>query len=125
MPEEVLALAGREAAEDGANPVPEGGDGTFRRSAQVSFQLCEGLLDRIEVRRVWRQIEKLRPCGFDDLAYLFVLVYSSGEGRLPKSLHFADSDVTIGVDEGEKCPQRRLWTSLRLGGVVTGRGRMR
>ena len=74
MPEEVLALAGREAAEDGANPVPEGGDGTFRRSAQVSFQLCEGLLDRIEVRRVWRQIEKLRPCGFDDLAYLFVLV---------------------------------------------------
>jgi hypothetical protein len=51
--------------------------------------------------------------------------YCSGGGRLPKSLYFADSDVTIGVNEGEKCPRSRLGTSLRLGGGVTGRGGMR
>jgi hypothetical protein len=34
---------------------------------------------------------------------------SSGQGRLPESLHFAESDVILGVVRGEKCPQSLLW----------------
>jgi len=74
MPKEVLALIGGEAVEDGPDPVPECRDGTLCGSAQMGFELGEGLLDRIEVRRVWRQIEKLRPCGLDNLAYHLALV---------------------------------------------------
>lgn len=40
----------------------------------MSFQLCEGLLDRIEVGRVRRKVEKLGTCCFDDLAHLFAFV---------------------------------------------------
>lgn len=74
MPEEVLALVGREAVENGADPVPKCRDGSFCGSTQMGFEFGEGLLDRIEVGRVWRQIEKLRPCGLDDLAYCLALV---------------------------------------------------
>jgi hypothetical protein len=74
MSEEVLALVGREAVEYGADPVPECWDGTLRSGAQMGFEFGEGLLDRIEVGRVWRQIEKLRSCGLDDLAYHVALV---------------------------------------------------
>jgi hypothetical protein len=34
---------------------------------------------------------------------------SSGQGRLPESLHFAESDVILGAVRGEKCPQSQLW----------------
>ena len=74
MPEEVLALVGWEAVEDGADSVPECWDGALRGGAQMGFELGEGLLDRIEVGRVWRQIEKLRPCGLNDLTYRLALV---------------------------------------------------
>jgi hypothetical protein len=35
--------------------------------------------------------------------------YPFAEDRLPESLHFAESDVIVGVVRGEKCPQSRLW----------------
>jgi hypothetical protein len=33
--------------------------------------------------------------------------YPFAEDRLPESLHFAESDVIVGVVRGEKCPQSR------------------
>jgi hypothetical protein len=84
--------------------------------------------DDPNMEKLARKLEKLGPperWGPHNECLVRGTTYSSGGGRLPKSLHFADSDVTIGVGEGEKCPQSRLWTSLRLSGVVTGRGLMR
>jgi hypothetical protein len=54
---------GREA--DGS---PQATDGALGRLAQEGFQLGEGVLDRIEVWGIRRQVEQLGASGFDRLA---------------------------------------------------------
>jgi len=68
MAEEVAAVVGWEVVEDGADAVPESGNGSLGGSSQMRFDLCKRLLDRIEVGRVRRQEEQACACGFDHVA---------------------------------------------------------
>ena len=63
-----------EAGESRRDRVDQGVEGSGRSLAQKRFELGEELLDRIEVRRIGRQIEQ--PCAgeFDRLAYRGQLV---------------------------------------------------
>src|SRR6266852_2543026 len=50
--EVVVALFWSEGLEGCSDSIPEGGDGALGGLAQVSFEFCEGLLDRIEIGRI-------------------------------------------------------------------------
>ena len=50
-----------------------------------------------------------QPIGFWGYRHIIEQLYPFAEDRLPESLHFAESDVIVGVVRGEKCPQSRLW----------------
>ena len=45
----------------------QAGDGSLGDLAQIGLQLRKGLLDRVHVRAVGRQISQFGPCGFDEL----------------------------------------------------------
>ena len=63
--EEVRALGRFESVEDFADGAPEPGDGALGGFAQVGLELGEGVLDRIEVRAIWRQVQECRACCLD------------------------------------------------------------
>src|SRR5277367_6092080 len=73
MAEEVAAVVGWEVVEDGADAVPESGNGSLGGSSQMRFDFCKRLLDRIEVGRVRMQEEQACACGFDHDAYFVAL----------------------------------------------------
>jgi hypothetical protein len=56
---------------DGAECGPDGGAVSLERprlgTPKERLDLREGFLDRVEVRRVGRQVPELRPTGFDRL----------------------------------------------------------
>lgn len=49
-------------------------DCTFLGVPHPVFDFCEGLLDRIEVWRIWRQVPEPGVCGADHLSYSYGLV---------------------------------------------------
>lgn len=64
---EVFALLGGECAEGFGYGFDEGIEGSSGVLAQMRFQLCDCLFDRIEVRRIGRQIAQARARGFNCL----------------------------------------------------------
>lgn len=69
----VGAFARVEFVETFADGPPEAVDGSLGGFSQ-GFELGEQLLDRIEVRAVWRKVEEARACGFDQCSHLPPLV---------------------------------------------------
>jgi hypothetical protein len=66
--EVVSAFGGCEEVEQATDRRPETIDGSLGGLAQQRLELGEGLFDRIEVRRVGRQVEKARARRLDPLA---------------------------------------------------------
>ncbi len=66
--EEVGAFGGEEAVDDVADALDKRVDGARWLLAQKRFELREGLLDRVQVGAVGRQVEDLGAAGGDDLA---------------------------------------------------------
>ena len=64
----VDAFLGREGIEGLTDGVPEGIDGSFGGLSERGLELCEGHLDRIEVRRIGRQVEEVCAPVLDGLA---------------------------------------------------------
>ena len=62
------ALIGGEVVEEVADAAPEGVDGALCGLAQERLQFGEDLLDRVEVRRVRRQVEEAGASGLDRAA---------------------------------------------------------
>ena len=48
--------------------VPEALDRPLRRFAQERLELCEGILDGVEVRTVGREVVEFSSCCFDEFA---------------------------------------------------------
>ena len=69
-----MAFGRGEVWDEIADAGPEAFDGAFRVFAQVRLEFGEGLLDRIEVGRVRRQVAKRGAGLFDQAAHLFALV---------------------------------------------------
>ena len=72
--EEVCAFIWGEVLKQGADPVPEGVDGSLGGLSQQRFEFRERHLDWIEVRTVGRQIKQRRACRLDRLAHVRALV---------------------------------------------------
>lgn len=70
----VGAFLRREAFEDVAEGVPEGGDSPGGDLAEQRLELGEGLLDRVEIGTVGRQIDQVRAARLDRLAHAGDLV---------------------------------------------------
>src|SRR5262245_23216549 len=64
----VSAFVWCELGDGVADGVPEIRDSACCRGAKQRLQFGEGALDRVEVRRVGRQVEQDRTCGLDRLA---------------------------------------------------------
>lgn len=64
----VAAFLCREGVEQFANLLAQISDGSLRGLAQQGFQLGEDLLDRVQIGRVWRQIDTCRTRCLDDRA---------------------------------------------------------
>lgn len=69
MSEIVGAFVRRKRAKNFSDLIPEAFDGSFGGFAQQSLEFCEGHFDRIEVRRVRRQIKEDGARRFDEGAY--------------------------------------------------------
>src|SRR5258708_9982251 len=74
----VGAFVGCKCSEDFADRGADGFDGARGDLAQEVLDLGEDLLDRVQVRRVFRQEEELGAGGADELAYGFGFVTSEG-----------------------------------------------
>ena len=55
---------GLEYVDEPADQVPQAADGSLAHFAEHSLEPGEGLLDRVEVRAVVREIKEARACGF-------------------------------------------------------------
>src|SRR5882762_3529883 len=67
MSEIIGALIGAESGDACADGSAQARDRSLGSLAQKCFQLAESHLDRIEVRRIWRQITQRRTRRFDRL----------------------------------------------------------
>lgn len=74
MIEEVPAFVWGEVWDEFADAVPEAFNGSFGVLSQMGLEFGEGLFDRVEVRRVRRQIAQHGSRLFDEAAHLFALV---------------------------------------------------
>src|SRR6185503_3016698 len=63
--EVVGAFGGREDVDEVPNGGPKALDGALRGFAQERFELGEGILDRVEIRAVGRQVEQACPRRLD------------------------------------------------------------
>ena len=68
------AFGWREAREEAADGGPQRLDGAGRLGPQQGLELGEHLLDRVQVRRVGRQVAQRRASGFDPQS-VFLLPY--------------------------------------------------
>jgi len=59
MDEVVCAFSGAERGDQFADPAAEMWNGSLGGSAQKRLQFAERLLDRIKVRRIFRQVKQL------------------------------------------------------------------
>jgi len=69
MDEVVFALSGAEGGNQFADPAAEIWNGSLGGLAQQRLQFAERLLDRIEVRRIFRQVKQFGAGGFDGLLH--------------------------------------------------------
>ena len=69
MDEVVFALSGAEGGNQFADPAAEMWNGSLGGLAEERLQFAEGLLDRIEVRRIFRQVKQFGVGGFDGLLH--------------------------------------------------------
>ena len=69
MLKEVYTFLGIEGAGNQADSATESFDCSLGGLAQMRFHFAEALFDRIEVRRILRQISQMRPHRFDGLAH--------------------------------------------------------
>src|SRR5450755_697370 len=69
MREEICTFLGIEGACNQADSATESFDCSLGGLAQLRFHFAEALFDRIEVRRILRQISQMRPHRFDCLAH--------------------------------------------------------
>src|SRR5271169_6178232 len=69
MDEVVCALSGAERGNQFADPAAEMRNGSLGGLAQQRLQFAECLLDRIEVRRIFRQIKQFCAGSFDGLLH--------------------------------------------------------
>ena len=67
--EVISAFVWREGVEERSDAVPQGINGALGGFSEKGFELCEELLDWIEVRRIGRQVQQGRSFSFDRLAY--------------------------------------------------------
>ena len=67
MLKEICTFQGIEGAGNQADSATESFDCSLGRLAQLRFNFAEALFDRIEVRRILRQISQMRPHRFDGL----------------------------------------------------------
>src|SRR5271167_2089500 len=74
MFEIIAGLAGAEAARERADAAAEPAHSSLGNLAQKRLEFAERHLDRIEVRRVLRQIAKLRAASLDRFAHASNLV---------------------------------------------------
>ena len=74
MPEEILAFGGRKAVQELADAGPQAFNRALFVFAQVRLELGEGLLDRVQVGGIGRQVAQLRASGFDCAANVFAFV---------------------------------------------------
>src|SRR5665648_23241 len=69
MPEEISTFLSFEGAGNQADSATKSFDCALGGLAQLRFHFAEALFDRIEVRRILRQISQMRPHRFDCLAH--------------------------------------------------------
>jgi hypothetical protein len=74
MGEVVGAVGGGEGVEGLTDGLPERLDGAAGGSAEQRLEVGEGLLDRVQIRAVGRQVEQLRPGRLDRCAHARDLV---------------------------------------------------
>ena len=74
MIEEVEALGLCEVVDEDADAIPECRDGSLGGLTEQRLELREGHLDRIEIRRIGRQIEELGAGKLDPLSNAIDLV---------------------------------------------------
>ena len=74
MDEEVGAFVRLEEVEQFADALPQSIDRALLSFAQVSFEFGNGLLDRVEVGGIGRQVSQLGAGRLDDLAHRTALV---------------------------------------------------
>ena len=69
MAKVVFALVGCELVKQLAAGSPEGFDRSFGSALKQPLELGECLLDRVEVRAVWRQVNQRCASGFDGFTH--------------------------------------------------------
>ena len=105
MAEVVGGILGRNGGECFGESMLEGGDGAGLERAQLLFDLCPALFDRVKVRRVGWQVTKCGSGSFDEVAYAVDFVRSEVihddqltglQLRTQDVFEVSSEDVTIG-----------------------------